>query len=103
MGQVASQTLENLAVIQEVAALPILRPLIGFNKDEIITVAQEIGTYPISIQPDQDCCRLFIPPHPAVRARLEAIHQAEAKLDIDGLVKMGVEGVVIREFRFGEG
>ncbi len=103
VGQVASQTLENLSVIEEAAELPILRPLIGFNKDEIIAVAQEIGTYSISIQPDQDCCRLFIPPHPAVRARLEQIHQAEAKLDIDGLVKMGVEGVVIREFRFGDG
>ncbi len=102
VGQVASQTLENLAVIQEVAELPILRPLIGFNKDEIIALAQEIGTYPISIQPDQDCCRLFTPPHPAIRARLEEIHQAEAKLDIDGLVKMGVEGAAIREFRFGE-
>ncbi|MBI3804571.1 MAG: tRNA 4-thiouridine(8) synthase ThiI [Nitrospirae bacterium] len=103
VGQVASQTLENLAVIQEVATLPILRPLIGFNKDEIIAVAQEIGTYSISIQPDQDCCRLFIPPHPAVRARLEDLRRAEAKLDIDGLVKQGLGGIAIREFRFGEG
>lgn len=101
VGQVASQTLENLSVIQEVASLPILRPLIGFNKDEIIERAQEIGTYPISIQPDQDCCRLFIPPHPAVRARLEDLRRTEAKLDIDGLVKQGVEGVVLREFHFG--
>ncbi len=102
VGQVASQTLDNLAVIQEVATLPILRPLIGSNKDEIIEIAQQIGTYLISIQPDQDCCRLFTPPHPSVRARLEDIRRAEAKLDIDGLVKLGVEGVTIREFRFSQ-
>ncbi|MFY9271164.1 MAG: tRNA uracil 4-sulfurtransferase ThiI [Candidatus Manganitrophaceae bacterium] len=103
VGQVASQTLDNLAAIEEAATLPILRPLIGFNKDEIIALAQEIGTYPISIEPDQDCCRLFIPPHPATRARLDDLKRAEAKLDVAGLVKRGEDGAILREFRFGEG
>ncbi|MBI3609237.1 MAG: tRNA 4-thiouridine(8) synthase ThiI [Nitrospirae bacterium] len=98
LGQVASQTLENLTVIQEAARLPVLRPLIGFDKEEIIDRAKTIGTYPVSIQPDQDCCRLFIPPHPSVAARLDDVLKAESKLDVHGLVKMGLETVEMREF-----
>lgn len=98
LGQVASQTLDNLAVIQEAADLPILRPLIGTDKEEIIVLAKKIGTYPISIQPDQDCCSLFIPRHPSVRARLEDIRRVERQLDCGGLVKMGLEGVTVQEF-----
>jgi thiamine biosynthesis protein ThiI len=98
LGQVASQTLDNLIAIQEAAHLPILRPLIGLDKEEIVQFAQRIGTYPISIQPDQDCCRLFIPPHPSVRARLEEVRKAESRIDLHGLVKMGLEGVERKEF-----
>jgi tRNA uracil 4-sulfurtransferase len=100
LGQVASQTLENLTAIQEVARLPILRPLIGFDKDEIIETAKSIGTYPVSIQPDQDCCRLFIPPHPSVAANSAEIEKAERNLDIQGFVKMGLETVERRDFTF---
>ncbi|MBI3994876.1 MAG: tRNA 4-thiouridine(8) synthase ThiI [Nitrospirae bacterium] len=100
LGQVASQTLENLTVIQEAARLPILRPLIGFDKDEIIETAKAIGTYSTSILPDQDCCRLFIPPHPSVAAPLSDIEKAERNLDISGLVKMGLETVERMEFSF---
>ncbi len=100
LGQVASQTLDNLTVIQEAARLPILRPLIGFDKDEIIETAKSIGTYPISILPDQDCCRLFIPPHPSVAAKLNDLEKAERGLDVSGLVKMGLETVEQREFTF---
>src|SRR5262249_41820911 len=67
VGQVASQTLENLQVIGEVATLPVYRPLIGMDKDEIMAQAQEIGSYPISIIPDQDCCTLFTPRNPQTR------------------------------------
>ncbi len=97
LGQVASQTLDNITVIQEAAHLPILRPLIGQDKNEIITMAQSIGTYPISIQPDQDCCQLFIPPHPSVGARLEEVRKAEGQLDIHGLVKLGLESMEVRD------
>jgi thiamine biosynthesis protein ThiI len=98
LGQVASQTLDNIATIQEAAALPILRPLVGSDKNEIIALARRIGTYPISILPDQDCCRLFIPPHPSVRAGLDEVRRAESKLDTDGLVKLGLEGMEVNEF-----
>lgn len=99
LGQVASQTLDNIAAISEAANLPILRPLIGWDKQEIIESAIAIGTYPISILPDQDCCRLFIPPHPSVGARPEDVRRAEGRLDIHGLVKKGVEAV--EGFNFG--
>ena len=98
LGQVASQTLENLTTIEEAARLPILRPLIGFDKEEIIGLAKRIGTYPISIQPDQDCCRLFIPPHPSVRARIDDVRKAEGLLHPSGLVKMALEKSERREF-----
>src|SRR5215471_6486232 len=81
LGQVASQTLQNLRVIEAASALPVLRPLIGMDKAEITQEAQNIGTYSISIQPDQDCCTLFVPRHPATRTTLAAIEAAELALD----------------------
>ena len=77
-GQVASQTLENLAVVGKVATLPLFRPLIGMDKDEIMAQAQTLGTYPISIIPDQDCCTLFTPRNPATRARLDEVEAGGA-------------------------
>lgn len=100
LGQVASQTLDNMAVIQEAARLPILRPLVGFDKQEIIEWARSIGTFPISVQPDQDCCRLFIPPHPSVAARLDEVEKAERGLDVSGLVKAGLERTEKENFTF---
>jgi tRNA uracil 4-sulfurtransferase len=82
LGQVASQTLDNLAVIEEAASLPILRPLITFDKSEIIARAEQIGTYDLSIQPYDDCCSLFVPKHPATRARLIDVQRAEASIDV---------------------
>ncbi len=81
VGQVASQTLENLAVIGSVASLPLFRPLIGMDKDEITAEAQRIGTYPISIIPDQDCCTLFTPRNPQTRARLADIERPSGAAD----------------------
>ena len=69
IGQVASQTLENMATIGSVSTLPVFRPLIGMDKDEITLEAQRLGTFPISIIEDQDCCQLFTPKHPATKAR----------------------------------
>lgn len=100
LGQVASQTLQNLRVIEAVSALPVLRPLIGMDKAEITQEAQGIGTYTISIQPDQDCCTLFVPRHPATRTTLAAIEAAEQALDTPALVHMALDGVQTVEFHF---
>ena len=81
-------------------ALPVLRPLIGMDKAEIIQQAQTIGTYEISILPDQDCCTLFVPRHPATRAALEPIAAAEAALDIPALVDMALAGMQTQELHF---
>jgi tRNA uracil 4-sulfurtransferase len=98
VGQVASQTLENLAAINEVASLPVLRPLIGMDKQEIVTQAIALGTYDISIIPDQDCCTLFVPPHPIVRADSEVLAQIEAKLDLRALIQQGIDTVQVLDF-----
>ena len=100
VGQVASQTLENLTRIDEIAGLPILRPLIGMDKDEITAEAQRLGTYPVSIIPDQDCCTLFTPRHPATRARRGDVERAEASLPIAEMVRRGAEEAAVEEFSF---
>ena len=100
VGQVASQTLENLAVIGNVAALPIFRPLIGMDKEEITAEATKLGSYPISIIPDQDCCTLFTPRHPQTRARLAQVESAEAVLPIQELVEQAVRQAVLEDFQF---
>lgn len=87
LGQVASQTLENIMAINDVATIPVLRPLIGYDKQEIVEQAQKLGTYEISILPDQDCCTLFIPRSPETRAKLPIVERAESTLDIDALVQ----------------
>ena len=91
LGQVASQTLPNLATIEEACDLPILRPLIGMDKEEIIAQARKINTYEISIQPDEDCCQLFIPKHPSTCMTVGAARAAEAPLDIASLVERGLK------------
>ena len=100
VGQVASQTLENLAVIGSVVTLPVFRPLIGMDKEEITTEAIKIGTYPISIIPDQDCCTLFTPRNPLTRARLGEIEAAERALPIDELVARAVNDAIVEYSEF---
>ena len=100
VGQVASQTLENLSTIDSVASMPVLRPLIGMDKEEITAQAQRLGTYPISIIPDQDCCTLFTPRHPATRARRDEIEAAEAQLPIDEMSAEAVTAAVVETFAF---
>ncbi len=97
LGQVASQTLENLAVVEEASPLLVLRPLVGMDKLEIIAEARAIGTYEISIEPDQDCCRLFVPRHPATRATPDDLAMAEKQLDIEALVERGVAAAQFRK------
>ena len=86
LGQVASQTLANLKVIEDVARLPVLRPLIGDDKEEIVNLAQRIGTFEVSTLPHQDCCSLFVPDHPATNAAIEDAQSAEDVLEVDTLV-----------------
>jgi thiamine biosynthesis protein ThiI len=100
IGQVASQTLENMAAIGSVSTLPVFRPLIGMDKDEITAEAQRLGTYPISIIEDQDCCQLFTPKHPATKARPNDIARAEASLPIDDFVRQAVESAVVEDFNY---
>lgn len=90
LGQVSSQTLESLRTIQTVATLPVLRPLIGFDKLEIIHQAQAIGTYEISIEASDDCCQFLMPRQVVTRPALDEVEAAEARLDVQGLVEVGL-------------
>ena len=100
VGQVASQTLENLASINAVVTMPVLRPLIGLDKDEITAEAQRLGTYEISIIPDQDCCTLFTPRHPATKARASDVERAEATLPVDDIVQRAIAAAAVEDFQF---
>ena len=82
--------MESIAVINEVTNIPIFRPLIGFDKQEIIDLAKEIGTYSTSILPYEDCCTVFVPKHPATRPRLEQVLVAESQFDLDGLIEEAI-------------
>jgi tRNA uracil 4-sulfurtransferase len=93
IGQVASQTLENMAAVEEVTKMPILRPLCGFDKKEIIEKAQEIGTFETSILPHEDCCTLFMPKSPETKARLDQVLEIESKLDVEKLVDEAFEKI----------
>jgi thiamine biosynthesis protein ThiI len=92
LGQVASQTLENLTCIGAATGLPVLRPLIGFDKLEIIALAKKIGTFETSIMHEPDCCTVFLPAHPVLRGRVDACEQAEAELDVAGLTERALAG-----------
>ena len=87
LGQVASQTMMALGVTEDVTTMPVLRPLIGMDKVEIIRMSREIGVFDTSILPYEDCCTVFTPRHPATRPRLEDVRQAEAALDVESLVQ----------------
>jgi tRNA uracil 4-sulfurtransferase len=100
IGQVASQTLENMTAIAAATSLEILRPLVGMDKDEITAEATRIGTYPISIIPDQDCCTLFTPRHPVTRARLADVERAEQALPIGEMVASAAAAAIVETFRF---
>jgi thiamine biosynthesis protein ThiI len=100
LGQVASQTLENMTVIEEAAALPMLRPLVGMDKNEIVDQARALGTFETSIQPDQDCCSLFVPPHPETHANLDEVRAAESVLEVETMVADAVRKAEIVRLKF---
>lgn len=95
LGQVASQTLENLRALDDASALPIFRPLIAWDKQEILAFAQRIGTYALSLQPYKDCCSL-IARHPQTKAKLEAVHRAEKQLPLEQLIERTLSEVVVK-------
>ena len=97
-GQVSSQTLENIAVVDQVAAIPVLRPLIGMNKEEIVTMARKIGTFPISIIPDQDCCTLFVSKHPETKGRVDTVQRLEEAWPVEEMVAEALAGIERRQF-----
>jgi tRNA uracil 4-sulfurtransferase len=100
IGQVASQTLENMMTIADATRMDVLRPLVGMDKDEISAEAERIGTFQVSIIPDQDCCTLFTPRHPATRVRRDEAEDAEQALPIDEMVKAAVAAAALEEFKF---
>lgn len=91
LGQVASQTIQALVVSDDVATLPVLRPLIGMDKEEIVRIARHVGTFDTSILPYEDCCTVFTPRHPVTKPRLDTMPDAERKLDVETLVAEAVE------------
>ena len=93
LGQVASQTMEAMAVTGGVASLPILRPVVGMDKEDIVRIARKIGTFETSILPYEDCCTVFTPRHPRLRPTLEELEMAEQGLDIAGMVQAAVDGI----------
>ena len=93
LGQVASQTIENMETIEAVTSMPILRPLVGMDKQEIVNRSKEIGTYDISILPDEDCCAYFQPKQPATKATVEQLQKAEENLDVEALVEGALDSL----------
>jgi thiamine biosynthesis protein ThiI len=97
IGQVASQTLDSMRVTGAVADMPVLRPLIGMDKLEIMERARKIGTYETSILPYEDCCTVFVPKHPVTHPKPERIERSEARLPIDDLVEKALDKIEIIE------
>ena len=99
LGQVASQTAEALVVTDASVSLPVMRPLIGMDKIDIMEKAKEIGTYETSIEPYEDCCTVFLPKHPVTKPRLERIERSETALDVEALIEAAVESEEIVEIK----
>ena len=95
LGQVASQTLEALAVTNDAVSMPVFRPLIGFDKDEIMDIARRIGTYETSILPYEDCCTVFVPKHPVTKPRLEELRASEAAVDFSEMIQTALENTEV--------
>ncbi len=102
LGQVSSQTLSNLATIDRAVTMPVLRPLVGDDKEQIIREARELGTYETSIEPDQDCCTLFVPRNPATLSNVAQAEKAELALDVGALVEQALSNIETLEFTWPE-
>ena len=99
IGQVASQTMQSLAATNDVCTLPVYRPVIGYDKQEIVNISEKIGTFETSIQPFEDCCTIFVAKHPVTKPNLDVIRRSEEKLaeKIDELVKEAIDSAEIIE------
>ena len=95
LGQVASQTVQGIAVTNNAVKLPVFRPLIGMDKVDIVRIAEDIETYDISIRPFEDCCTVFLPKHPVTKPRVEDIVKSEEALDVDSLVENAVKNMKV--------
>jgi thiamine biosynthesis protein ThiI len=100
LGQVASQTIEALRVSEDVTDLPVLRPLIGMDKAEIVEIARRIGTFDTSILPYEDCCTVFTPRHPKTKPRVEDVRELEQVLDVEGLTARAMDGRELVKIKF---
>ena len=100
LGQVASQTMDALRVSEDVTDLPVLRPLIGMDKEEIVRLARHIGTFDTSILPYEDCCTVFTPPHPKTKPNVEEVREMESALDIEGLCDRAMAGRDVVRVRY---
>jgi thiamine biosynthesis protein ThiI len=103
LGQVASQTLENMVAVDQAVSLVVFRPLVGDDKQQILAIARQIGTYEISAEPFHDCCPVFLPRSPALRATAAELESAEARLDIPALVRLGLETTSVERYRLVAG
>ena len=102
LGQVASQTMDALAVSDQVCALPVLRPVIGMDKTEIIAISRRIGTFETSILPYEDCCTVFTPRHPKTHPHLDEVLEYEKALDVEGLIERALAGIERRTISMGD-
>ncbi|MFT8901937.1 tRNA uracil 4-sulfurtransferase ThiI [Liquorilactobacillus nagelii] len=102
LGQVASQTLESMVAINDVTSLPILRPVVSLDKNEIIEIAEKIGTFDLSVMPFEDCCTIFAPPAPKTKPRLDRSREYESRLDVSGLMERALAGIKITEIKADE-
>lgn len=102
LGQVASQTMESMRAIEEVTNLPVLRPVLSYDKTEIIKIAEDIDTYDLSILPYEDCCTVFTPPRPKTKPRVDKARQYEQALDVDGLMQRALDGIKITTIHPGD-
>lgn len=95
VGQVASQTLESMAAINDVTTTPVVRPVATMDKTEIIRLAEKIGTFDLSIQPFEDCCTIFAPPRPKTKPRIDKAREFENRLDVEGLIERALAGIQV--------
>lgn len=102
LGQVASQTMHSMVAINDVTNTPVIRPVVSMDKNEIIDIAQKIGTFELSIQPFEDCCTIFAPPAPKTKPDLLKTREYEARLNIDGLIQRALDGIVVSEIMLGD-
>lgn len=102
LGQVASQTLESMAAINDVTTMPVLRPVVSMDKNEIIKIAQDIDTFDLSIQPFEDCCTVFAPPAPKTKPKIDKARYYEERLDVNGLIERALAGIEISEIKIGD-